>query len=134
MSEAVASSTGSNLQRPQARARPPRPAAPRPRDTPHGQLGFLLALWRNPLTTWTRRSFEQGIVQSESVLGAVTVVSDPAAIRHVLVDNVANYRKDALQLRILRPGLGDGVFTAEGEDWRWRRSSPPARWPNSCPP
>lgn len=103
------------------RLRPPRPAAPRPREAPQGQLGFLLGLWRNPLTTWTRRSFEQSIVQSESLLGSVTVVSDPAAIRHVLVDNVANYRKDALQLRILRPGLGDGVFTAEGEDWRMQR-------------
>lgn len=103
------------------RLRAPRPAAPRPRERPQGQLGFLLGLWRNPLATWTRRSFEQSIVQSESLLGSVTVVSDPAAIRHVLVDNVANYRKDALQLRILRPGLGDGVFTAEGEDWRMQR-------------
>ena len=101
--------------------RPPRPAAPRPRETPPGQLGFLLSLWRNPLTTWTRRSFEESIVQSDSVLGPVTVVSEPAAIRHVLVDNVANYRKDALQLRILRPGLGNGVFTAEGDDWRMQR-------------
>ncbi len=103
------------------RKQAPRPAAPQPRETAPGQLGFLLGLWRNPLTTWTRRSFEQSIVQSDSLLGPVTVVSDPAAIRHVLVDNVANYRKDALQLRILRPGLGNGLFTAEGDEWRMQR-------------
>ena len=121
MTEVIASS---GLERPrgsQGRQGAPRPAAPRPRETPQGQLGFLLGLWRNPLTTWTRRSFEESVIQSESLLGSVTVVSDPSAIRHVLVDNVANYRKDALQLRILRPGLGDGVFTAEGEDWRMQR-------------
>ena len=121
MTDAIATPQGSSAMERETRLRPPRPAAPRPRETPQGQLGFLLGLWRNPLATWTRRSFEQSIVRSESLLGSVTVVSDPAAIRHVLVDNVANYRKDALQLRILRPGLGDGVFTAEGEDWRLQR-------------
>ena len=121
MTEVIASS---GLEKPRGslgRQGAPRPAAPRPRETPQGQLGLLLCLWRNPLTTWTRRSFEESVVQSESLLGSVTVVSDPSAIRHVLVDNVANYRKDKLQLRILRPGLGDGVFTAEGEDWRMQR-------------
>jgi cytochrome P450 len=44
-----------------------------------------------------------------------------AAVRHVFVDNVANYRKDALQMRVLRPGLGTGLLTAEGDDWRVQR-------------
>jgi cytochrome P450 len=39
----------------------------------------------------------------------------------VFLDNAANYRKDDLQLRILRPGLGNGLLTAEGEDWRIQR-------------
>ena len=121
MTEVIASSGLEKPRGSRGRQGAPRPAAPRPRETPQGQLGFLLGLWRNPLTTWTRRSFEESVIQSESLLGSVTVVSDPSAIRHVLVDNVANYRKDALQLRILRPGLGDGVFTAEGEDWRMQR-------------
>src|SRR6202007_615527 len=46
---------------------------------------------------------------------------DPAAVRRVFLDNVANYRKDDLQLRLLRPGLGNGLLTAEGEDWRAQR-------------
>ena len=50
----------------------------------------------------------------------------PAGVKHVLVDNVANYVKDALQLRVLRPGLGDGLLTAEGEAWkRTRRTLAP---------
>ena len=49
------------------------------------------------------------------------VVNDPDAVRRVFLDNAANYRKDALQLRVLRPGLGTGLLTADGEDWRVQR-------------
>ena len=121
MLPATASSDPSAQSFAAARAQALRPAAPRPREKPADRFSLLWGLWRNPLTTWTRRSFDQKIGQTDSVLGPVTVVSDPMAIRHVLVENVANYRKDALQLRILRPGLGNGVFTAEGEDWRMQR-------------
>ena len=34
-----------------------RPPAPKPREEPPGMLGFLLALRRDPLTTWTERHF-----------------------------------------------------------------------------
>jgi cytochrome P450 len=54
-------------------------------------------------------------------MGRVTVLSDPAAIRHVLLDNAARYRKDDLQRRVLAPGLGNGLLTAEGEEWRLQR-------------
>jgi cytochrome P450 len=49
------------------------------------------------------------------------VVSDPEAIRRVLIDNEPNYRKDQLQRRILAPGLGDGLLTAEGDEWKTQR-------------
>ena len=45
------------------------------------------------------------------------------AIRHVLLDNAANYRKDDLQLRVLSPGLGNGLLTAQGDTWRLQRRS-----------
>ena len=51
------------------------------------------------------------------------MVSDPAAVRRVFLDNVANYRKDAVQLRVLRPGLGNGLLTVEGEAWKAQRRS-----------
>ena len=98
-----------------------RPPAPKPREEPPGMLGFLLALRRDPLTTWTERHFREKVTSGEGILGRIMVVNDPAIIRHVLVDNAANYRKDDLQLRILAPGLGRGLLTAEGEDWRLQR-------------
>lgn len=103
-------------------ARPPfRPASlPRP-EGPIGPLSFLRGMWTNPLSTWSRQSFEFPFIQATGVMGPVTVLNDPVAIRRVLVDNVANYKKDALQLRVLSPGLGDGLLTAEGDDWRMQR-------------
>jgi len=98
-----------------------RPPAPKPLQEPPGLLAFLWALRQNPLTTWTERHFEERIISGSGALGRITVVNDPAVIRHVLVDNVANYRKDDLQLRVLAPGLGRGLLTAEGEEWKLQR-------------
>ena len=98
-----------------------RPPAPEPLRRPPDTFAFLKGARSNPLTTWTRAHFEQPIIVAEGLLGHVAVLSDPAAIRHVLVDNAANYRKDDLQRRVLAPGLGEGLLTAEGETWRSQR-------------
>jgi cytochrome P450 len=110
-------STDVSLPRPQAW----RPPAPAPRKTPLGPIGMLSALRRNPIEAWTQAHFEWPILIGRSILGMAAVVSAPDGIRRVLVDNVANYPKDALQLRILSPGLGAGLLTAEGETWRTQR-------------
>jgi cytochrome P450 len=98
-----------------------RPPAPKPRPRPLGPIQLLLALRANPVGTWTQAHFEEFFVQGRSVLGDLCVVSDPGAVRRVLVDNASNYRKDDLQLRLLAPGLGKGLLTADGEDWRGQR-------------
>ncbi len=92
-----------------------------PREAPLSRLGLAIALYQNPLTIWTRRQFEDPIVQGEGLLGFGTVINDPIGVRRVLVENAENYRKDALQKRVLSPGLGDGLLTAEGEAWRVAR-------------
>ena len=97
------------------------PPAPRPRARPLGAIGLLRALGNNPITIWTQRAYEEGVVVTRSIIGVTCMVSDPAAIRHVLVDNAGNYRKGVLQTRVLRPGLGNGLLTAEGESWRQQR-------------
>ncbi len=100
---------------------PFRPPAPKPREAPIGALAMVYALWRNPLEVWTRAHFELPILIGPTVMGMRAVVNDPEAVRRIFLDNVANYRKDALQLRVLRPGLGTGLLTADGEDWRIQR-------------
>jgi len=97
------------------------PPAPIPGDRQLGRLELLLRLRRNPLTIWRQQHFEDPIVAGKSVLGYGVVISDPAAIRHVLVENNANYPKDALQKTILAPGLGQGLLTVEGDAWKRAR-------------
>ncbi|WP_210484925.1 cytochrome P450 [Microvirga antarctica] len=97
------------------------PPVPTPRQDSPGLIGLLLALRRNPLTTWTERHFREKVIVGDGVLGRIMVANDPAIIRHVLVDNAGNYRKDDLQMRVLAPGLGRGLLTADGEEWRLQR-------------
>ncbi len=100
-----------------------RPPAPTPRERPLGVLGMIAALRRNPIEIWTRRHYEEPVLVGRSILGERAVVSDPEGVRRIFLDNAANYRKDDLQLRILKPGLGEGLLTAEGENWRAQRRS-----------
>ena len=99
----------------------PRPPAPLPLDAPLGAFSTMLALQRNPIEIWTKAHFELPIIVGPNILGTSAVINDPAAIRRVLIDNTANYPKDALQKRLLGPGLRDGLVVAEGEDWRIQR-------------
>lgn len=98
-----------------------RPPVPVPGEAPLGRLALLLALRANPLTIWRRIHFEEAFLGGQGTFGYGVFLAEPAAIRHVLVDNVANYRKDDLQRTVLTPGLGEGLLTAEGDLWRRTR-------------
>lgn len=100
-----------------------RPPAPTPRDTPLGLFGMITTLRRNPIEIWTRRHYEEPVIVGRTVLGERAVVSHPEGVRRIFLDNAANYRKDDLQMRVLKPGLGEGLLTAEGENWRAQRRS-----------
>ncbi len=97
------------------------PPAPVPRLKPLGPLALLRVLAKNPLEAWTEAHFEQPIVMGGLSIGRVALVSDPAAIRRVLMDNSQNYYKDWLQRRVLSAGLTNGLLTAEGQQWRVQR-------------
>lgn len=97
------------------------PPAPTPRLKSLGPLALLRVLARNPLEAWTKAHFEKPIVMGGLSIGRVALVSDPAAIRRVLMDNSQNYHKDWLQRRVLSAGLSNGLLTAEGQQWRMQR-------------
>jgi len=97
------------------------PPAPIPRTHPLGPIALLRVLAKNPIEAWTAAHFEQPIVTSGLSIGRVAVVSDPAAIRRVLLENCDNYEKDWLQRRVLSAGLIGGLLTAEGQNWRVQR-------------
>jgi cytochrome P450 len=49
------------------------------------------------------------------------IVNHPDMIGHVLLENHANYVRPALTRQILKPTIGNGLLSAEGEDWRKQR-------------
>lgn len=55
-------------------------------------------------------------------LRQVAFVAQPSAVRHILVDNAENYGKGVSQAR-LRPLLGEGLITAEGDRWKASRKA-----------
>src|SRR5271165_232660 len=98
-----------------------RPPAPAPQASMPGLIRLLATLKRNPLECWSAGFFEQPIVRVKLPLLEAFLVHDPAAIKHVLVDNSANYRKDPIQRRILATGLADGLLSVEGQRWDVQR-------------
>ena len=99
------------------------PPYPRRSTKPLGAISTILTLRRNPIEIWTQAHFDRPILIGRSILGLRAAAHDPAAVRRIFLDNAANYRKDDLQLKILSPGLGNGLVTAEGELWRLQRRS-----------
>lgn len=97
------------------------PPAPTPQIRPLGPIALIRTLKRNPLECWAQLHFEQPIVSGGLPIGRVLLVHDPRSIRHILLDNAANYRKDRFQRRVLSAGLNEGLLSAEGERWRVQR-------------
>ena len=91
------------------------------RTKPRGALSTILTLRRNPLEIWGRAHFERPFSIGRSILGLRAAAHDPAAVRHVFLDNAANYRKDDLQLEGPEPGPRQ-----RPADGRGRRVAPPA--------
>ena len=54
-------------------------------------------------------------------VGRVAVISDPGAIRRVLMANVDNYQKDWLQRRVLSSVLANGLLSVEADQWKLQR-------------
>src|SRR5260370_28584007 len=97
------------------------PPAPKPQPRPLKPIALIRTLKRYQQECWAAQHFEQPIVAGGLPVGHVLMVHEPNAIRRVLLDNAANYRKDRLQRRVLSAGLNDGLLSAEGEQWRVQR-------------
>jgi cytochrome P450 len=97
--------------------------APAPeRGTSRPSFFRLLAILRNnPLEAWTAEHFEMPLVRDHLPFMPAVVVSDPAAVQRILLDNAQNYRKDKLLHRILSPTLSNGLLLVDGEQWRRQR-------------
>lgn len=77
-------------------------------------------------------AYDAPITRLRSLVATYLVIADPAGVKRVLVDNVANYPKTALEQRFFSAVFGDGLLSTDGERWRGhRRIMAPAFDPRS---
>lgn len=109
------------------------PALYPPTVTPPAQplplLPFLRRFIRNPLRAIPQAVYEEPVVTYGKKRPLLAWVTNPTLIENILVKNAEQFPKTRLDLRVLRPIVGDGLLTAQNESWRWQRkiASPPFR-------
>ncbi|WP_066416774.1 cytochrome P450 [Halorubrum aethiopicum] len=87
-------------------------------------LGNVHALAADALEFYERRAAERGGVARYDVFDTESyLLTDPDAIRRVLVDEHACYVKGEMPREQLGNLLGDGLFLAEGTRWREQRTA-----------
>jgi cytochrome P450 len=97
-----------------------KPLPPTPKEK-HWLIGHLGMLKNDPIGVLSRNIEKYGNVLSLSVpFTRVAVVSNPEYARQVLQDNSKNYTK-SLAYDLLKPLLGMGLLTSEGEFWKQQR-------------
>lgn len=91
-------------------------------------FGSLFDMQRDPLGFGLRVAQEYGDVVRMKIMGEEGIVlHSPQDIQHVLQTNSRNYSKQTMDYQLLRPLVGNGLLTSDGDFWlRQRRLMQPA--------
>lgn len=92
-----------------------------PPPRPLGVVASALAARRNALNIIPDFAYDVPIVTGQTGPGRWHMVQGPEGLRRILLDNVDNYPKSEVMIRMLRPAVGSSLFTSEGAQWRWQR-------------
>src|SRR5438309_2036411 len=100
-----------------------------------GEIPYVRGHWfrgvarerrEDPLALFSWGAAQGDVVRFKVLLFSGVLISSPELVRHVLVDNAANYWKGRA-LMMMRRVVGNGLLTSEGDFWkRQRRLAQPA--------
>ncbi len=99
---------------------PPDPVKVRLATERLGILGVLRTARRNILEIIPAIATRQPMV-SGRLVRRWHMVMDPDGLHRILREVPQNYPKSSIVKNILRPGIGDSLFIAEGRHWLWQR-------------
>ncbi len=99
----------------------PRLAGPVPPDKPVSLLQFLREGPDNIIGIIPRAAYEQPVWETSFGTQRAFFINDPAGVKQVMLDNVANYPKAPEEIYILGAAFGEGLLTSDGEKWRSHR-------------
>ena len=91
---------------------------------PPGKMSLrrsLRAMRENALAAHGPENFSADIIVQRILWRRIFVINETNAVRHIVLDNAANYTKSEVGRRLLEPALGRGLLTSEGETWRRHR-------------
>ena len=88
---------------------------------PLGIFASLREVRRNVLAILPGIAFTQPIVSGNTGPARWHMVQGPEGMKRVFLDNVENYPKSEVMIRMLRSAVGSSLFTSEGPQWRWQR-------------
>lgn len=94
---------------------------PRTRDWVPGWRSLFGERLRNTVYGWPEPAFDEFYRKRRLFGFTIHVVTDPEVVGRVLLDNKENYLRPRIAQRILSPLIGNGLLSAEGEDWRRQR-------------
>lgn len=113
------------------RLTPPRPTVPTSVPPWYWPVDVLR---KDPLAVWPEEAYEADTYLRNFLGLKRRLLNAPAMIRHVLVDNIANYRRAPGSARILGALTGNGLLLAEADEWKHqRRTIAPALTPRNVP-
>lgn len=92
-----------------------------PPEKPLGLVKGLLAGGRNPIEAWPAALYREPYVRFTIAGRVFLMIADPDMAKTVLLDRADAFGRSTIADRILRPALGDGLLTADGESWRAQR-------------
>jgi cytochrome P450 len=83
--------------------------------------GFFGERARTAVYGWSQRAFEEDYIRRNVFGYRVHIPLRPDLLERVLLDNAANYGKPDIVKTILRPTVGRGLLSSDGELWRDQR-------------
>ena len=78
----------------------------------------------NPLRSIPRAVYDEPIVTYGRKRPIVAWVTGPSLLEQMLVKQADLFPKTRLDKRVLRPVVGEGLLTADGDHWRWQMGNP----------